>query len=149
MKVHLEALGLREASFKFRSVTDWVRFDQICEDYVWEMAVLFATPGFSLGDFQSLFGGRMQRRTVRVVTDMALDCSVEAAENAKSISGRDAYQMLCLASKAAPVNAWSRAWIVDQGDDHAVARKLGVTISVVRGWKSRSRFKPLVSLGSG
>lgn len=135
MIYHLDALTTREASPKFRAITGFVRFDRIPHDYVKELAVLLATPGFRPIDVHRMFAGGLQKRTVKVVTELELDVGELAKANAASVTEGDAKAMLwfLVGQKATP-SAWSRAWLRDK-DVNAVAGEYGVDVAVVRWWR--------------
>lgn len=134
MKFHCDALTTRWASPMFAALTNFVRFERVPHDYVYELAVLLATPGLRDVDLRNWFERKLQLRTIQFVKRLHLDVHALAVDNAASVSEADAWQMLALTPKRSTPSTWGRALILDYGVAE-VANRVGVKVEVVSRWK--------------
>lgn len=133
---HCDTLTLGPASRKFQWLADYVRLDRIPEDYVYELAVVLATPGVSPGDLRNWFRGRLQKRTINFVQGLGLDVDVAAARNAESVTEADAWAMLRLTPPNRNPSVWAKALMVGRTDAE-LARRVGLPVKWVSSWRGR------------
>lgn len=133
---HCDTLTLGPASRKFQWLADHVNFDRVPHDYVYELAVVLATPGVTAGDIRNWFEGRLQKRTIRFVQGLGLDVGVAGAQNARSVTEADAWAMLRLTPPRHNPSVWARALLVGRTDVE-LARRVGLPVSHVQSWRGR------------
>lgn len=134
---HVDALTTRWASPKFTALVNFVQFDRVNPDYLFELAVVLATPGVRVVDARNWMDRRLQLRTRLFIKRAGLDVTDLALENAASVTEADAWAMLRFTPMRSSPSLWARALIVEHGDT-AVARRLGVSEKVVANWRHGS-----------
>jgi hypothetical protein len=134
---HCDTLTLGPASPKFKDLTGHVDFHKVREDYVFELAVLLATPGVRELDVRNWFRRRISPFFMRWVVKLDLNVGSLARENAASVVEADAWAMLALTPRNSRPGVYGRALIQQYGFGPA-ARRVGVSEAVVRRWSATS-----------
>lgn len=134
---HCDTLTTGPASPKFKVLSRAANFDRIPDDYVFELAVLLATPGVREIDVRNWFRRKVSKEKLRWVAGLRLDVEGWARENAASVVELDAWAMLRLTPVRSTPGVWGRALILKHGFG-PVAARIGVDEKVVRTWSART-----------
>lgn len=132
---HCDTLTLGPASPKFQALVGW---REPPEEYVYELAILLATPGVTKLDVGNWFRKRLPRKLLERAEGLSGRWVAEGRENALSVAPSDSWAMLRLTPRGSVPSGWARATILEVGVEE-VARRLGVDVGVVKAWRNRAR----------